>query len=63
MRKTILIALWATLVLGSATSASAQRRGPPIPPQQQFDAQPRPSTQLPPVYVPPVGNSGTTYSY
>jgi hypothetical protein len=45
-----------------ASAALAQPIGPPIPPQQQFDAQPRPRTQLPPVYVPPVGGSATTYS-
>ena len=42
--------------------AGAQPIGPPISPQQQFEAQPMPRTQLPPVYVPPVGDSATTYS-
>jgi hypothetical protein len=42
--------------------AGAQPTGPPISPQQQFDAQPMPRTQLPPMYVPPVGDSATTYS-
>ena len=43
-------------------SALAQPVGPPIAPEQQFQAQPVPRTQLPPVYVPPVGGGGPTYS-
>jgi hypothetical protein len=43
-------------------TVGAQPIGPPISPQQQFEAQPTPRTQLPPVYVPPVGGSATTYS-
>ena len=57
--------LTAVLALAAASSigiAAAQPIGPPIPPQQQFEAQPMPRTQLPPVYVPPVGDSATTYS-
>jgi hypothetical protein len=52
------------LALTAATPigvALAQPIGPPIPPQLQFDAQPKPRTQLPPVYVPPVGDSAVTY--
>jgi hypothetical protein len=41
---------------------SAQPIGPPISPQQQFDAQPKPRTQLPPTSAPPVGGSAKTYS-
>jgi hypothetical protein len=52
-----------TLVAASPVgTAGAQPIGPPIPPQQQFDAQPVPRTQLPPVYAPPVGGSARTYS-
>ena len=57
--------LAAVLALAAASASSAalgQQIGPPIPPQQQFEAQPVPRTQLPPVYVPPVGGSATTYS-
>jgi hypothetical protein len=43
-------------------TVGAQPIGPPISPQQQFDAQPTPRTQLPPVHVPPVGGSARTYS-
>jgi hypothetical protein len=53
------------LILAAASPVGiggAQPIGPPIPPQLQFDAQPMPRTQLPPVYVPPVGDRGTTYS-
>jgi hypothetical protein len=56
---TMMLAMAAVSPLGIAT---AQPIGPPISPQQQFDAQPMPRTQLPPVYVPPVGDSATTYS-
>jgi hypothetical protein len=57
--------LTAALVLVAATTigtVGAQPIGPPISPQQQFDAQPKPRTQLPPVYAPPVGGSARTYS-
>jgi hypothetical protein len=50
------------LAMGSMGSSGAQPIGPPISPQQQFDAQPKPRTQLPPVYAPPVGGSAKTYS-
>jgi hypothetical protein len=43
-------------------AVGAQPIGPPISPQQQFESQPTPRTQLPPVYVPPVGGSARTYS-
>jgi hypothetical protein len=56
---TIALALAAVSPIGAA---GAQLIGPPIPPQLQFDAQPKPQTQLPPAYVPPVGDSATTYS-
>ena len=57
--------LTAALVLMAAApigAVGAQPIGPPISPQQQFEAQPTPRTQLPPVYVPPVGGSARTYS-
>lgn len=56
--------LTAALVLVAVTidTVGAQPIGPPISPQQQFDAQPKPRTQLPPVYAPPVGGSARTYS-
>jgi len=57
--------LMTALALAAASpmgTVGAQPIGPPISPQQQFDAQPTPRTQLPPVYVPPVGGSATTYS-
>jgi hypothetical protein len=57
--------LMTALALAAASpvgTAGAQPIGPPISPQQQFDAQPTPRTQLPPAYVPPVGGSATTYS-
>jgi len=56
--------LMAALVLVAAPigTVGAQPIGPPISPQQQFDAQPKPRTQLPPVYAPPVGGSAKTYS-
>jgi hypothetical protein len=43
-------------------SAAAQQIGPPISPQLMFDAQPKPRTQLPSTYAPPVGGSAKTYS-
>ena len=51
--------LTAALVLMAALvgTVGAQSIGPPISPQQQFDAQPKPRTQLPPSYAPPVGGS------
>jgi hypothetical protein len=42
------------------STVAAQPIGPPISPQQQFDAQPTPRTQLPPANVPPVGGSART---
>jgi|RhiMethySRZTD1v2_1073278.scaffolds.fasta_scaffold1179069_2 hypothetical protein len=57
--------LTAALVLmaaGPIGAVGAQPIGPPKSPQQQFDAQPKPRTQLPPVYAPPVGGSARTYS-
>ena len=56
------LAMVLALVMGSMGSSRAQPIGPPISPQQQFDAQPKPRTQLPPVYAPPVGGSARTYS-
>jgi hypothetical protein len=50
------------LALGLTGTSGAQPIGPPIPPQQMFQAQPMPRTQLPPVYAPPVGGSAKTYS-
>jgi hypothetical protein len=55
----IILALAAASLIGPV---AAQQIGPPISPEQQFQAQPVPRTQLPPVYVPPVGDSATTYS-
>ena len=55
----MVVALTAASIAGSA---EAQQIGPPIAPEQQLQAQPAPRTQLPPVYVPPVGDSATTYS-
>jgi hypothetical protein len=43
-------------------TVGAQPIGPPISPQQQFDAQPAPRTQLPPANAPPVGGSARTHS-
>jgi ethanolamine utilization microcompartment shell protein EutL len=57
-----LVALMALAAASPIGSASARLIGPPISPQLLFDAQPKPRTQLPPVYVPPVGDSSTTYS-
>jgi hypothetical protein len=57
--------LTAALVFMAAVpigAVGAQPIGPPISPQQMFDAQPKPRTQLPPVYGPPVGGSARTYS-
>ena len=50
------------LVAAPISVVSAQPIGPPISPQQQFDSQPTPRTQLPPVNAPPVGGSAKTYS-
>ena len=50
------------LVAVTIGTVGAQPIGPPISPQQQFDSQPTPRTQLPPVNVPPVGGSARTYS-
>jgi hypothetical protein len=58
-RLATVLALTAATPIGAAL---AQPIGPPIPPQLQFEAQPMPRTQLPPVYVPPVGDSAMTYS-
>ena len=60
----IIYHLTAALMLMAALvgTVGAQSIGPPISPQQQFDAQPKPRTQLPPSYAPPVGGSARTYS-
>jgi hypothetical protein len=57
-----LLATVLALAVVHASAAGAQPIGPPISPQQQFDAQPKPRTQLPPTYAPPVGGSAKTYS-
>jgi hypothetical protein len=62
MRMHYLVALTALAAASPIGSAGARQIGPPISPQLQFDAQPKPQTQLPPVYVPPVGDSSTTSS-
>jgi hypothetical protein len=50
------------LVMAPICTVGAQPIGPPISPQQQFDAQPKPRTQLPPTSAPPVGGSAKTYT-
>jgi hypothetical protein len=55
-----LIATALVLVAVPMSDSRGQPIGPPISPQQQFDAQPTPRTQLPPAYVPPVGGSART---
>ena len=50
-RLTAALVLMAAALIGAV---GAQPIGPPISPQQQFDAQPKPRTRPPPVYAPPV---------
>jgi hypothetical protein len=56
------LAMVLALVLGPMGASGAQPIGPPVSPQPLFESQPMPRTQLPPTYVPPVGDSARTYS-